>query len=151
MKASKKSIEQFLEPRKMVLAGVSRNPKKFGYTAFKELRERGYEVIPVHPEAESIDGVVCYRNLSDVPSSFRHVVTMVPKEETMKVVEEAVSCGFENIWIQQMSETPEAVEFAMSKNVNLVTGTCILLHSDPVKGFHKIHLILLKIFGGMPK
>ena len=39
------------------MVGVSRNPKKFGYTAFKELKEKGMKIIPVNPEADEIMGV----------------------------------------------------------------------------------------------
>jgi len=32
-----KQINEFLDSQPIALVGVSRNPKKFGYTAFKEL------------------------------------------------------------------------------------------------------------------
>jgi hypothetical protein len=37
-------IQKFLAPRKMAMAGVSRNPKKFGGSIFKELKEKGFEI-----------------------------------------------------------------------------------------------------------
>ena len=39
-------IQEFLAPKKLAIAGVSRNPKKFGYTVFKELREKDFEIYP---------------------------------------------------------------------------------------------------------
>jgi len=38
------------------MVGVSRNPKKFGYTAFKVLKEKGMNIIPVNPEADEKQG-----------------------------------------------------------------------------------------------
>ena len=51
------------------MVGVSRNPKKFGYAAFKELKEKGMKIIPVNPEADEILGEKSYSNVNS--SSFR--------------------------------------------------------------------------------
>ena len=53
---SLKQINQFLDNQPIAMAGVSRNPKKFGYTAFKELKGKGMKIIPVNPEADEIMG-----------------------------------------------------------------------------------------------
>ena len=145
------TIEKFLAPKKMAVAGVSRNPKKFGYIAFKELAERGFDLYPVHPEADEILGVKCYHSVASLPDGVTHLLSMVPKPETESVVSEALSRGIGNIWIQQMSETPEAVELAKEKKAGLVIRTCILMHAGPVKGIHWFHRGMLKMFGMLPK
>jgi predicted CoA-binding protein len=68
------------------------------------------------------------------------------KRDTKKVVEEALSRGIKNIWIQNGCETPEAVKLAQEGGVNLVSKACILMYANP-KGFHKIHQTLAKWFG----
>jgi predicted CoA-binding protein len=47
---TKKIIEEFLGPRKLAIAGVSGNSKKFGYLVFRDLKANGYEVYPVNPK-----------------------------------------------------------------------------------------------------
>ena len=145
------TIEAFLAPKKLALAGASRNPKKFGHIAMKELKDRGFEIYPVHPEADEILGIKCYRTIESLPAGLNHLISMVPKPSTAAVVSEALSRGIGNIWIQQMSETPEAIALAKEKNAGLVTGTCILMHAGPVKGVHAFHRAVLKIFGRLPK
>ena len=54
---------------------MSRNPKKFGYAAFRELREKGMKVIPVNPEADEIMGEKSYRNISSLPSEMKGVIS----------------------------------------------------------------------------
>ena len=49
-----KDIQEFLEPKKMAIAGASRNPKKFGGTIVTEAIKSGYELFPVHPDASEI-------------------------------------------------------------------------------------------------
>ena len=49
------SVQDFIAGNRIELVGMSRSGKKFGNLASKELKERGYHVYPIHPEAEKID------------------------------------------------------------------------------------------------
>ena len=151
MKATKASIDLFLASHRVALAGVSRDPKKFGHQVFKQLKEKGYEVYPVNPQADFIDGTPCFRSVSALPVNVHSLVIVTPKKQTREIVAEAISKGIDSLWIQQMSDTPEAIELTRTHPVNLVTGECILMHTDPVTGFHKFHRNLRRFFGRMPK
>ena len=48
------SVQDFIAGNRIELVGISRSGKKFGNIASKELKERGYQVYPIHPEAEQI-------------------------------------------------------------------------------------------------
>ena len=58
---TRKKIEGFLENKRLAIAGVSRNPKKFGHVVYQDLKKKGYEVLAVNPEAEQINGDPSYR------------------------------------------------------------------------------------------
>lgn len=150
-KASLSDIRDFLNSRKIAVAGVSRDPKKFGNQVFKELKERGFELYPVNPNAERIDDVQVFAQLSLLPEEVKHLLILTHKRETEKVVMEAIAKGISHIWIQQMSETPEAVRIAKEAGVRLVTGQCIFMWADPVKSIHKFHKSFLKFFGLLPR
>jgi uncharacterized protein len=151
MKATKASIESFLATRKLAIAGVSRNEKKFGFHVFKHLREKGFEVYPINPAADEIAGVPCFRSVGALPLNVHNLLVVTPKKETKEVVAEAIAKGIDNIWIQQMSDTPEALELARSRPVNLVAGECIFMHVNPVTSIHKFHRAVRKFFGRFPK
>ena len=151
MKATKASVDLFLSSQKIAIAGVSRDPKKFGYQVFSQLKEKGYEVYPINPNVDSLDGTPCFRSVSSLPLNVHSLVIITPKKQTRNVVADAISKGIDSIWIQQMSDTPEAIELTRAHPINLVTGECILMHTEPVSGFHKFHRNLRKFFGGMPK
>ncbi|MFH1161052.1 MAG: CoA-binding protein [bacterium] len=150
-KATLHAIREFLDPKKLAMAGVSRDPKKFGYQVFKELRDRGFTLFPVHPVAEKIDDIQAYTQVFDLPFEVKHLLIMTPKKETEKLVMNAIAHGIDHIWIQQMSDTPEAVKLATEAGVRLVTGQCIFMWTEPVKGFHKFHKTVYKLFGVLPK
>jgi hypothetical protein len=121
-----KQIEEFLASGPVAIAGVSRNPKKFGYIAFKELREKGLEVIPVNPNTDEIGGTRAYRSVADLPANVNSLLVLTAKPDTAPVVRLAREKGIKNIWIQQMSDTPEAIMELAGTDINVIYKQCIL-------------------------
>lgn len=144
-------IQKFLEPKKLAIAGVSRNPKKFGGSIFTELKNKGFDLYPINPNADEIQGVKCYKSISELPGDVKHLHIITPKNKTASVVSEAVSKGIEMIWIQQSSDTPEAIEVAKAANIPLISHKCIMMFSDPVNSIHRFHRSIVKFFGGYPR
>lgn len=150
MKTTRKSIETFFASRKIAIAGVSRDPKKFGHSVFKELKEKGFDVYPVNPNTENINGTPCFHSVSALPLDVRSLLILTPKPQTMQLVKDAVEKGIDNIWIQQFSETKEVLEYLSGKPLNVITRECILMWVEPVKSVHKFHKTIRKIFGLLP-
>lgn len=144
-------INNFLAPRKMAMAGVSRNPKKFGGAIFKELREKGFELYPINPNADEIQGVKCYRSVDDLPADVEHLFIVTQKHETDSVAQAAVKRGIKMVWIQQQSETPEAVKLLQEAEIPVIYKKCIMMFADPVKSVHGFHRFFVKAFGKYPK
>lgn len=144
-------IQKFLEPRKMAIAGASRNLKKFGGVVFKELREKGFELYPINPNAEEIQGVKCYKSVAEIPADVVHLLILTSKEDTDVVAKAAINKGIKMIWIQQKSETPEALKTIEKAGIPLICNKCIMMFATPVKGFHGFHRFLAKSFGAYPK
>lgn len=146
-----KDINAFLSNKELAVAGVSRNKKKFGYSVFKELREKDYKVYPVNPNMDEIEGEKCYRSVKELPEKITHIHIVTPKKETVNTVHEAIDKGIKNIWIQQSSDTPEAIEIAKKHKINLISKRCILMYAQPVKGFHAFHRFIAGLFGARAK
>ncbi len=145
-----KQITDFLESELVAIAGVSRNQKKFGYIAFKELKDKGLNIIPINPHADEIYGTKVFKSISDLPQEVNSLIVLTNKKNTEAAVKEALNKGIQNIWIQQMSETKQALKLLEGKNVNLITGECVLMFYKP-HSIHKFHRFLKKLFGNYPK
>jgi hypothetical protein len=145
-----KQINDFIDAQPVAFVGVSRNPKKFGYTAFKELKEKGMKIVPVNPNAEEIMGDKCYPNVKMLPPEVKSIIVFTKKDQTASVIREAKEKGIKQIWIQQMADTKEAIDEMKDTGINYITGECILMHYKP-HSFHKFHGTLKKLFGRFPK
>lgn len=148
--ATLKQINEFLDSQPIALVGVSRNPKKFGYAAFKELKEKGMNLVPVNPEALEIMGEKSYQNVNQLPANVKGIIVLTKKDVTASVVREAKEKGIKQVWIQQMAESKEALDELKGSDINFITGECILMHYKP-HSIHKFHRGLKKFFGSFPK
>jgi len=146
---NKSAVDEFLNQKTLAVIGASRSGKKFGNGAARELRKKGYRVIPVNPEAETIDGERCYNSLSELPEQVGSLLVVVPPSETEKVVKEASEAGIRNIWMQQGAESEASIEYCEQEGISLVHGECILMFAEP-SGIHKFHHWLWGLFGKLP-
>ncbi|MDR3628277.1 MAG: CoA-binding protein [Ignavibacteriaceae bacterium] len=143
-------VNSFLSCRKLAVAGVSRSGKKFGNSALKELKKKGYTVYPVNPNASEIEGEKCFNSLLDLREKVDGVVVVVPPNESLKVVKDAVSAGIKNIWLQQGAESDEAISFCSENGLNVVYGQCILMFAEPAEFFHRAHRWIRGVTGKLP-
>lgn len=145
-----KQINEFLDSQPIALVGASRNPKKFGYTAFKELKEKGMKLIPVNPLADEIMGEKAYPNVRMLPEEVQSIIIFTKKDQTASVIRDAKEKGIKQIWIQQMADSKEAIDELKDSGINFIAGECILMHYKP-HSIHKFHGSLKKLFGRYPK
>ncbi|MCP4897251.1 MAG: CoA-binding protein [bacterium] len=144
------SVEKFLSHKNVAVAGVSRNGKKFGNTILKDLIAKGYAVSVVHPEAEVIEGYECYPSLSELPAEVEALVLVVPPSESEKLVRDASAAGIRSVWMQQGSNSDEAVRLCHEAGIEEVHGECILMFAQPT-GIHKFHHWLWGLIGKLPQ
>ena len=145
-----RQIEEFLRSEPIAMAGVSRNPKKFGFAAFRELKEKGMNIIPVNPHAEEIHGSKVYHDIKSLPDEVRALIVMTGKDQTAGVIREAREKGIRQIWVQQMAESKEALKELEGSGLNFITKECILMHYKP-HSIHKFHAAIRKLFRTFPR
>ncbi len=137
---------QFINDKEIALAGVSRNPKKFGNIVFNTLKSKGLNIYPLNPNTENLEDVHCYKTLQDLPDNVKNLLILLKPDETEKVIREAIHKGITKIWIQQGSESVESINIGKQAGITVITGKCILMYANPT-GFHKFHMQLNKLFG----
>jgi predicted CoA-binding protein len=147
----RKAIDEFIGQRTLAIVGVSRSGKKFGNVILRELKTKGYTLYPVHPQADTLEGVRCYPNFQTLPEKVGGVIVVVQPAQTEKVVQEAYQAGIHRIWMQQGAESPAAIQFCKDNGVTAVYGRCIMMFSEPVGIPHRIHRWFMKVLGRLPQ
>jgi len=140
-------IDQFVSSKRIAVVGMSRSGKKFGNMAAKELKAKGYEIYPVHPEAVEIDGMTCYPDLKSLSGKVDGVWISIPPRNIPPVLEEAAQIGLKNIWLQQGAWSAEVQQTIDHLQLPVVTKKCIMMYAPPVKSVHKFHRTIVGIFG----
>ncbi len=147
-------INEFLACKRIAMAGVSSNETEFSRNLMREFIGRGYDIVPVHPSAENIEGRKCYKNMAEIESAVDAALIITRPEATVSVLSDCHRTGISLVWIYraigQGSMSGEALEFARQKNIRVVPGYCpFMFLSDP--GFiHRIHRFFMKVRGTYP-
>jgi len=90
---SKKTVEEFFAQPALAVVGVSRTGKKFGNSAYKTLKEKGYNVYQIHPKSKSIDGDECYPDFKSVPAKVGAAIMVIKPIHALQVLQEAADAG----------------------------------------------------------
>jgi len=108
------------------VVGVSLNRQKYGREVFDALLTKGYQVYPINPKYEEIDGHRCYRSLDELPEKPQVVVTVVPPAVTEKVIESCVRLGVGTVWMPPGSWSEQAVETCEAQGIEEVHDVCLV-------------------------
>ncbi len=138
-------VERFLAQQRIVMIGATDNPRKFGSTVFRAFIDHGYDVVPVNPHHDRIDGVPCVPELRAVPGEVDAALVMLTGPAADQAVRDCVLRSVSMVWLFRGAGSPgamtsEAVELCRVNGVQVIAGACPLMFLAPVRGVHQAHL-----------
>jgi predicted CoA-binding protein len=149
--STRAAVDDFVAQRRLAFVGLSRSGKAFSNNAFRELKAKGYKLLPINPGADAIDGERCYSSFAALPEPVDGALVMVPPEHAERVVREAAAAGVRRVWLQQGADSPQAIRFCTEAGLDVVHGRCILMFAEPVRSFHRFHRVLARLMGRLPQ
>jgi hypothetical protein len=144
------SIKSFIQLKNIAVIGVSSKGKGFGIAVFNHLKDNGYTVFGVNKNGGFSDSIKLYNSLATIEHKIDGIITVVPPAETEIIVQEANELGINNIWMQQGSESKNAIDFCNQNGISVVHNECIMMFVEPVKSFHSFHRWINKLVGKYP-
>lgn len=127
-------VQDFLNLKSIAVAGYSRGSNP-GNAIYDKLKNNGYKVYAINPNADQINGIKCYASLSDIPEKVEGVVVTAPPAATEKIVEDCGKLGIKNLWIHRSmdngSYSKEAVTKAKSLGINTISIGCPMMFLKP--------------------
>ena len=151
------AIDDFLAQKRIAVAGVSREGagKHGGNVVYQRLRERGYEVFPVNPNADMVEGDRCYRSLGAIPGGVDAVVIATNPAQTPDVVRECRELGITRVWMHRSfgtgSVSKAAADECRGNGIACIAGACPLMYGATSDGGHRFMRRILGLIGGLPK
>ncbi len=121
-----KNKKEMLNKKVWAVVGATQNKEKFGYKIWKVLRDNGYEVYPVNPNYDEIDGNKCYSSLKQIPIKLQVIDVVVPPKLSLSVIDEAKKMGIEYIWFQPGTADEEVINKAEDNDIKIVFYDCVL-------------------------
>jgi uncharacterized protein len=147
---------EFLSHRRVAVTGVSRTPGSHGSNAvYKRLRDRGYEVFAVNPNAERVEGDRAYRDLASIPGGVEAVVIGTRPELADETMRECAELGIEHVWMHRGpgggSVSATAAAFGREHGLSVIDGGCPCMFGPTADFGHKAMRFGLTLSGNVPR
>jgi predicted CoA-binding protein len=152
--ATMESIRDFLGQKRIAMIGVSQQPKEFSRVLFRELCERGYDVVPVNPGAREIEGRPCFARVQDIGAPVDGALIMTSPDVRDGVVRDCVAIGIKRVWMYRASGrgavSPGAVRFCEANGVAVIAGECPLMFLPNGAWIHGMHALIRRVLWTYP-
>ena len=147
-------IQDFLALHRLAVVGVSRNPTDFTRLLFRELRQRGYDAVPVNPSAGEIDGIPCHASVQEVDPPVEAALLLTKPDITERVVRDCAKAGVREVWMYRAighgAVSPSATAFCAQNGIHVVEGECPFMFLPQGAWIHRFHGACRKFFGAYP-
>ena len=138
--------ERFFEHRRYAVVGHT-SERPFPRLTYRGLKQAGKEVFAVDPSAPTVEGDRAWADLASLPGRLDGALLELPRAETAAWVERAADAGIPRVWIHQNSESPEALEVAERRGLEVHTGGCAVMYLARGLNAHTLHKGVWKILG----
>jgi uncharacterized protein len=154
MATMQEAAAEFLSHKRVAVTGVSRNPKNHGSnTVYKRLRERGYDVFAINPNADVVEGDVAYQDLQSIPGGVDAVVIGTRPDLAEQTMRECAELGIKHVWMHRGpgpgSVSDAATAYGRENGITVIDGGCPCMFDPTADLGHK--LMRLVYSGKVPK
>lgn len=119
-------MQEAIDKRVWAVLGATQKKDKFGYKIYRHMKKAGYQVYPVNPRLEVIDGDTCYASLSDLPVVPEVVDFVVPEGAGLAALDECHRLGIQWVWLQPGADTPNVLAKANELGLHVIQD-CVLV------------------------
>jgi hypothetical protein len=156
MLSIKEAAAEFLGKKRIAVTGVSRSPQNHGgNVVYQRLRERGYDVFAVNPNAVRVEGVPCFHDLRSIPGGVEAVVVATRPERAEATLRECADLGIRHVWMHRSlgggSASKGAAAMGRERGLRVIEGGCPLMFDPTADPGHKIMRFVCTLAGTVPR
>jgi len=140
---AQQAVSDFLSGQRIAVTGVSRSPKDHGANVvYKRLRERGYTVFAINPNADRLEGDPAYADLKSVEGGVDGVVIGTSPDHAEATVRECVDLGIRRVWMHRGpgpgSVSEPAAAYGREHGLTVIEGGCPCMFGKTADTGHKV-------------
>ena len=150
-------VSEFLAQPRIAVAGVSRTREDAANLIYRRLKARGYQVFPVNPKAQTVEGDPCYPNLAAIPGGVDGAVIVTRPQAADEIVRQCPAAGVRRVWMHRSmvhggsSVSPDAVAFCEAHGISVIAGGCPLMYGKTSDFGHRCMRWMMQFTGGLGK
>jgi uncharacterized protein len=154
MNSLREAVSDFLAQRRIAVAGVSRDGTHVANLVYRRMREKGYQVFAVNPNADEVEGDPCYHAVGEIPGGVAAVFIATPPSAAPDVVRECAAAGVPRVWMHRSfgtgSVSAEAARLCDENGIRVIAGACPMMYMEPVDPGHRCMRWLLGVTRRLP-
>jgi uncharacterized protein len=156
MAKMKDAASEFLASNRVAVTGVSRKAESHGANfVYQRLRQRGYRVFAVNPNADEVEGDRCYHDLKSIPGGVDWVVIGTKPETANATVRECEQLGVQRVWMHQPpfgpgSVSKPAADYGREHGMTVIEGACPCMFDPAADPGHKMLRLMGRVTGKVP-
>ena len=156
MQTMKQAATAFLAGKRVAVTGVSRHPQNHGSNVvYRRLRQRGYQVFAVNPEASEVEGDTCYHDLASIPGGVDWVVIGTRPAIADATIRECADLGIKQVWMHRGpgagSVSHEAAIYGRRHGITVIEGGCPCMFDPAADPGHKAMRFVFSLTGNVPR
>ena len=113
--------------RTIAVVGLSEDPARPSHYVSEYMQQHGYKIYPVNPSLDAVLGEKSYASLSALPAKPDVVNVFRVPSQIPAIVDEMLTLGLDNLWVQQGIVNREAAERAERAGIRVVMDRCIMV------------------------
>jgi predicted CoA-binding protein len=156
MTTIEEAATRFLANKRVAVTGVSRHGKSHGSNVvYQRLRERGYDVVAVNPNADEVEGDRCYHDLRSIPDGVDAVVIGTRPEIAEDTMRECAALGIGHVWMHRGpgagSVSEAAADYGREQGIAVIDGGCPCMFGPTADLGHKLMRLVFTLNGNVPR
>ena len=111
----------------VVVLGASSDRSKFGNISVRAHVQQGYDVYPVNPKADEVEGIKAFASISDVPAkSVNRITVYLPPKIVLSVLDEIANLPHDELYLNPGTESEEVLAKAEELGLDPIRACSIV-------------------------
>jgi len=113
----------------IAIVGATDHPSKYGGIIYRDLKRKGYRVVPINPLRSTVDGDRCFASLGELDENPDIVNMVVPPVRTLRLLDDIAALDDAVVWIQPGAADAAVRARVIELGIPSLIDACIMVEA----------------------